>query len=100
MINKRTIIPGLAGIVLILMFLLPTGRAMEESKAGSLVTKTCAACHSTERICKKLDKQDRKWWNKTAERMIKRGADLTPEQKDLIVQYLVDLAPGSEPVCH
>ncbi|RMG61195.1 MAG: hypothetical protein D6713_00875 [Deltaproteobacteria bacterium] len=51
-----------------------------------LVERVCTACHTLDRVNKA--KKDRAGWESTVDRMIKMGAQVTEEQKQVIVDYL------------
>jgi hypothetical protein len=73
--------------------------AKETDDAQSLVMTACTKCHDTNKICKKIGKKSREKWDKTVSRMIKKGAELPEDKKDLVIDYLLSLEPGSKPVC-
>jgi thiosulfate/3-mercaptopyruvate sulfurtransferase len=52
-----------------------------------LVQKRCISCHNDSRIYNK--KRDEKYWVKTIDRMIRKGATLNEKEKDAIIKHLV-----------
>ncbi|MGA2525749.1 MAG: hypothetical protein ABSF79_03935 [Smithellaceae bacterium] len=54
--------------------------------AKSLVDKECSKCHNTKRIYSANKKAGE--WEKTVDRMIKKGAKIKPEEKDAVMKYL------------
>jgi hypothetical protein len=67
--------------------LLPaTAPLFAQPAAKSLVDKECSKCHNTKRIYSANKKAGE--WEKTADRMIKKGAKIKPEEKDAVIKYL------------
>jgi hypothetical protein len=54
----------------------------------TLVSERCTACHSRERIDEK--DEDEEGWTAIVDRMISYGAQLNAEERDAVIQYLVD----------
>jgi cytochrome c5 len=54
--------------------------------AKDLIEKECSRCHNLDRV-KKANK-DKAAWEKTVDRMIKKGANIKPEEKDTVIKYL------------
>lgn len=77
----------------------PQTSPQSDDMAAALIASSCTRCHGMDKICKKLGKKDRKNWDKTVTRMIKKGADLPVENKGLVVDYLLSLKSGSKPIC-
>lgn len=99
---KKFIVP----LSIVLLFTLtviaseiPRPSPEQAQQASSLVMTACTQCHDTGRICKNLGKKSLKKWDKTVSRMIRKGAALPEENKDLVNEYLFSLEPGSQPVC-
>lgn len=55
-------------------------------KAATLILARCAVCHSTDLIAQQRLPQDR--WMVTVEKMVHWGAELSPDDASLVVQYL------------
>ncbi len=55
-------------------------------KAATLVLARCAVCHTTDLIAQQRLPQDR--WTVTVEKMVHWGAELSPEEAAVVVQYL------------
>ncbi len=62
------------------------GFAFAQPAAKSLVDNECAECHNTKRIYGANKKAGE--WEKTVDRMIKKGAQIKPEEKDAVIKYL------------
>jgi len=68
------------------LFLLVAYPASAQPAAKALVEKECAKCHNLSRVNKAI--KDTAAWEKTVDRMIKKGAEIKPEEKDAVVKYL------------
>lgn len=66
--------------------------AEQMAEAKDVLNTNCATCHSTGRIASA--QKDLAGWKANIERMIGKGAILTPEQAELIAAYL---AEGNKP---
>lgn len=55
---------------------------------GELLTGKCSECHALTRICEKLGKKSKSRWQRTIDRMIDRGAKLTPEESAILLDCL------------
>jgi len=58
----------------------------EVHKGKAIVATRCVGCHEIGRV--NNAKYDRDGWQKTVDRMVLSGAQLTDEQKELVVDYL------------
>ncbi len=58
----------------------------ENREVEALIKKRCTICHTTERIYKA--RQGRAWWEQTIDRMIRHGAELTPDERKEIIDFL------------
>lgn len=71
-----------------------------ELRAEGLLLSRCAVCHSTDLISQQ--RLDRGRWEATVQKMIHWGADVSPEEAALLVNYLSARyhpdAPDQEPV--
>jgi len=70
----------------------------DSSQGQKVATTACVTCHSNLITCTNLDK-DLDYWEKTVQRMVDKGMDITEEEQQAVVDYLSDLEPGSKPVC-
>ena len=61
----------------------PAGQALP---AQSIVTRTCTVCHGAEMFADR--KLDRQGWAEVVEKMAGQGAEATPEEFTMIVDYL------------
>ena len=59
---------------------------LPEGKAKALVESSCTECHGLDQVVQSgMSASD---WRTTVNRMVKKGASLSPEQIDDVVQYL------------
>jgi hypothetical protein len=73
--------------------------ASARTGVGDQIASACGKCHDTDRVCKMVGVKDAAAWRKTIDRMIKRGAQLSPATAGPAAEYLDSLAPGTGPVC-
>lgn len=63
-----------------------TDTTLEEGEGKDLVVKKCTVCHDLERIPAR--RRDRLGWEDVVDNMKSRGADITAEDRQTIVDYL------------
>ena len=80
---KRFHVVLISGVFL-LMF--ATTTLFAQPAAKSLVDNECSKCHDTKRVYSSNKKAGE--WEKTVDRMIKKGAKIKPEEKDAVIKYL------------
>lgn len=74
--------------------------ASAQSKDGSGLTVTkCSSCHTLKRVCRSLGKKDLSGWQKTNERMVKKGMTASDAELAVINKYLADAKPGNDIIC-
>ncbi len=71
------------------LFLLLISPASAQPEAKALVEKECSKCHGIAKVNKAS--KDAAAWEKTVNRMIKKGAAIKPEEKDAVIKYLSTL---------
>ncbi|MDB5703798.1 MAG: hypothetical protein JWN66_914 [Sphingomonas bacterium] len=65
------------------------------SPALALITEHCSACHATSIIFSQRKTPDD--WAATVQLMVDRGAELKPEETDMVIDYLTKNFPAPEP---
>lgn len=76
--------------------------AQTEAKPGcvELLQLRCQDCHYLERVCKQVGERSKRRWKATLKRMIvKRGAEVTDDEKDRLVDCLAAPAPDIKKEC-
>ncbi|PKN68360.1 MAG: hypothetical protein CVU54_14970 [Deltaproteobacteria bacterium HGW-Deltaproteobacteria-12] len=71
------------------LFLFMASPVVAQSEVKALVEKECSRCHGIARVNKAS--KDAAAWEKTVNRMIKKGAAIKPEEKDDVIKYLSTL---------
>ena len=76
-----------------LRYHLPEGMAVEPAPvaldANALIDERCTVCHTRDRIDnKKAGGADRAAWEQTVDRMMGRGAQLSPEEREAVLSFL------------
>lgn len=71
-----------------------------DQEAMQLVANRCGICHSTDMVTQQ--RLDRSRWTATVDKMIRWGAGLSPEERDILVKYLAvqyrpDAPAGEKP---
>ncbi len=56
------------------------------SSGQTLMQEHCSVCHSIDRVTSRQKTADQ--WKQTVDRMILRGAQLTPQEEQTLVDYL------------
>ena len=65
----------------------------------AVVMRACRICHGAERICADIGKLDRAGWEKTVDRMITGGANVGPDERAAVIDWLATRKPGDKPLC-
>lgn len=87
--TSKKLITGLVFVCAILVASSPLALAQDTSK---LVYDRCTVCHNQDRWEGK--KMTEKQWSQTVDKMVRWGAELTPEENDLVVSYLTAASNG------
>ncbi|MFP4083340.1 MAG: hypothetical protein ACLFP9_01915 [Desulfonatronovibrio sp.] len=61
-------------------------QAQDQEDGERIMTLRCMKCHDLERI-KEADK-DHEDWTETVDRMMGIGASVTPDEKEILIEYL------------
>ncbi len=64
----------------------PSGSTSSTADGQTLMNTRCNKCHSLERVTSAKKTADQ--WNQTVSRMITNGAQITPEEQKVLVDYL------------
>ena len=59
---------------------------LPDGKGKDIVQQACADCHGLEQIVNNPMSAEK--WRTTVEKMVKKGASVSPEQLDIVVDYL------------
>ncbi|HQK99218.1 MAG TPA: hypothetical protein PK090_00525 [Smithellaceae bacterium] len=65
---------------------LMTGFAWAQPAGKALVDQACAKCHNTKRVYSAKKTPDQ--WEQTLDRMIKKGAAVSPDQRKAVLDFL------------
>jgi len=60
--------------------------APHDQEAVQLMANRCGICHSTDLVTQQ--RLDRSRWMATVDKMVRWGAGLSPEERDILVKYL------------
>lgn len=80
---KKKLVVLVSGIFLCAMFV---GAAFAQPAGKAIVDKACSKCHGL----KKVEKANKNLsqWETTLDRMIKKGAQVSPQEKEVVLKYL------------
>jgi mono/diheme cytochrome c family protein len=81
---KRGLLLGLVLGFMLSTVDLPTAWAQDDG--ATLLDQRCSVCHSSDRP--KSKKKTPEEWNATVTRMIGKGAKLSPDEKQVLIDYL------------
>jgi len=81
---KKTAVVFFSGI-----FLLAATSAFAQPAGKAIVDKECARCHNLKKV--ENAKKNAAEWEKTLDRMIKKGAAVKPADRDAVLKYLQTL---------
>jgi hypothetical protein len=79
----------------------PSSRTEElpEGPNREVVRQTCTACHEIENLLR-LSGADRDVWENIIDEMVSNGLRVTPEERGIIVDYLVTYLGPRRPTSH
>jgi len=91
-------------ILLCMLLLLPFFSGGSLSFAGTeqcveLINKRCTECHYKSRICTKLGKKNTRGWRRSVNNMIRYGAKLNSEERNIIIDCLDSAPAGADFAC-
>ncbi len=89
--SKRWLLVSLTGIALLLLIAACAQSAEEPeiapSEAEALIEARCSECHTADRVFNA--EYDREGWVDVFDDMIDKGADVNPEEKEAMIDWLV-----------
>lgn len=65
---------------------MPASAAMPDGAGKAIVQRACSACHAVTVVTSKHASQ--KEWDQVVNQMVSRGADLTDDEVDTVIEYL------------
>ncbi|MCI0371465.1 MAG: hypothetical protein L0214_08810 [candidate division NC10 bacterium] len=89
----RRLLLGLPGVGVVLLALaqpdaaFPATGPLPPGKDVDLVTGRCIICHGLELVAQQ--RQGRGGWTEIVDRMITWGAPITPDERQMIIEYLI-----------
>lgn len=93
--TKKWILISLTGLILLALIAAcaqtaePEVQAPEtETDTRALIVDRCSGCHSSDLVFE-ADYTTAAEWSDVIDEMIQKGADVSPEEKELMVEYLV-----------
>ena len=94
--NKKWILISLTGLILLTLIAACAQTTAPETTAPetdttdtrALIVDRCSECHSVDLVFN-AEYTTEAEWSETIDEMIDRGADVSPEEKELMIEYLV-----------
>jgi len=87
---KKWMIISLTGLILLTLIAACAQSTTPEPDAAdtrALITEKCSDCHSTDRVFQGDYSQEE--WSEIFDDMIQKGADVSPEEKTIMIDWLV-----------
>jgi hypothetical protein len=94
---KRTAFAVFCLLVLFMLLTALSNSDAQQAEGKTLVQERCAPrCHALDTVRAAVGTLDAAGWNALVGRMVAHGAELSPAEKDAVVEYLAGLAkPGA-----
>ena len=73
--------------------------SVAENSAEALTRRKCTHCHNAGRICERVGRHNTVMWQKTIDKMNRKGATISASDKAIIAQYLGSSRPASMGLC-
>ncbi len=65
----------------------------------TILDTKCTRCHYLTRVCQMLGKKSKRSWRRTIDNMVRRGTDLTSEERNVLLECLSSASPGDDRIC-
>ena len=99
MSGKKLILISLLFCASAFFYFSPAVAGENESRCIDLLIGKCRECHYLTRICQNLDRKSKWKWKRTIKNMTNKGAEVTREQEDRLLECLADKAPDVVEFC-
>jgi len=70
-----------------------------QDQCQTILNSKCTRCHYLTRVCQELGKKTKRSWKRTINNMIRYGAKLSGEERDILLDCLGNAAPGDTRIC-
>ena len=91
--------PFLIATAMTLMIYLASAPVQAGEECLEQLEQKCTSCHYNTRICKKLEKKNKRAWKKTVKRMLRYGMEMDKQEQEKIVDCLLALKEEPGPFC-
>ena len=81
------------------IILMGSSSQAEEVTCLEQLEQKCTSCHYNTRICKKVEKYNKRKWNNTVKRMLRYRLKLDAQEQDKVVDCLLSLKNSGETFC-
>jgi hypothetical protein len=93
--NKRWFLISLLGLVLLVAIVacsqstpVPEVESLTDEEVEELIVDRCSECHPASRVFNA--DYDAEGWSDNIDRMISKGANVSPEEKEVMIDWLVN----------
>lgn len=91
--------PFLIATAMTLMVSLTCPPVQADEECLELLEQKCTSCHYNTRICKKLEKKNKRAWKSTVKRMLRYGLKLDKQEQEKSVDCLLSMKKDPGPFC-
>jgi hypothetical protein len=91
---QKLLVSAACALIAILTISVAQDLRAQEDQGKVLVENRCTKCHTLKRVKARMNKLDAKSWSDIVKEMIGKGADLTPEEREVVVKFLSRNSPG------
>lgn len=86
--NKRMLILSLIGMILLALIVsCAQSTPLPATDPEALIIEKCSDCHSSDRVFSADYSEE--GWSEVIDEMIEKGADVTVDEKDVMIEWLV-----------
>jgi len=71
----------------------------EDTSCATLLLTKCDSCHYLTRVCYRLGKKSKRGWKSTLKVMIRRGAQLTMNEQNILLECLSSPEGEAQSTC-
>jgi hypothetical protein len=91
--------PFLIATAMTFMIFLASSTVQAAEQCLEQLEQKCTSCHYNTRICKKLEKKNKRAWKSTVKRMLRYGMKLEKQEQEKIIDCLLSLKKDPGPFC-
>lgn len=85
---KKSMIAAMCFILAVIFVSWSSSSQAQDNQGKALVLERCAKCHGIKKVQASVGKFDAGEWTKVVNRMVSKGAVLSNEEKEVLIQFL------------